>query len=44
MAKKHTPTPKAKKAYVGLIKKSYSRLQKVLSAHGELDEKGKLKK
>lgn len=43
MAKKG-PTPKAKKAYVNLIRKSYERTRKVLRAHGELDEKGNLKK
>lgn len=41
---KHHPTPKAKKAYVNLIRKSYVRTQKVLKAHGEIDEKGNLKK
>lgn len=43
MAKKG-PTPKAKKAYVGLMRKSYTRLQKQFEKHGELDERGRLKK
>jgi len=31
--KKHHPTPKAKKAYYGLIVKSYKRLRNVLKNH-----------
>ena len=33
MAKKRTPTPKAKKAYYGQIVKAYQRLEKVVAKH-----------
>ena len=40
MAKKHKPTQKAKKAYYGLIVKSYNRLRNVLKKHNPAALKG----